>query len=160
MTRFNLQNKIGQGKIVQLILEVDIDDVTTIDQMDVYLEIEGVELVLNNNTAIPVGISNNTITLYRNDIDAVVENEHIFSQINLYPNPAKDNLNINFTSFSAENINIKVIDILGKTILIKDFETQQGENNFTLNVKDLPSGTYFLEIENGFENTVQKFMIW
>ena len=106
MTRFNLQNKIGQGKIVQLILEVDIDDVTTIDQMDVYLEIEGVELVLNNNTAIPVGISNNTITLYRNDIDAVVENEHIFSQINLYPNPAKDNLNISFTSFSAENIKL------------------------------------------------------
>ena len=259
LTRFNLQNKIGQGKIAQLILEVDVDDVTTIDQMDVYLEIEGVQLQLNNNTIIPVGASNATLTLYGetcnaptnlnetnlscssvtlnweampnaeayilagrkaggqvkvfpeiqnnfrtfngglqtnttyqwsvktkcNDIwtdyaplqsfttptcknstyDAskdpfLSDTENIFSEINLFPNPTKDYLNINFISFEQENINVKVIDIIGKTVLVEKMQALQGENNFSLNVKDLPNGTYFLEIGNGFENTVQKFIVW
>ena len=79
-----------------------------------------------------------------------------FSQINLYPNPAKNNLNISFTSFSKEIINVKVIDILGKTVLAEKIESLQGENNFMLNVKDLQKGSYFLQID---EN-VQKFIIY
>jgi len=51
---------------------------------------------------------------------------------------------------------VKVIDILGKTVLAEKIESLQGENNFMLNVKDLQKGSYFLQID---EN-VQKFIIY
>ncbi|MGB1205559.1 MAG: T9SS type A sorting domain-containing protein [Chitinophagales bacterium] len=53
-----------------------------------------------------------------------------------------------------------VAELCKQAVLAKKIESLQGENNVTLNVKDLPSGTYFLKMENGFENTVQKFMVW
>ncbi len=86
----------------------------------------------------------------------VNENEGFLSEINLYPNPAKNNLNINFMSFSEKNTSVKVIDILGKTILVEQIEVLQGENNFDLNVEDLQSGTYFVQINEA----VQKFMVY
>ena len=86
----------------------------------------------------------------------VNENEGFLSEINLYPNPAKNNLNINFMSFSEKNTNVKVIDILGKTVLVEQIEVLQGENNFDLNVEDLQSGTYFVQINEA----VQKFMVY
>jgi hypothetical protein len=87
------------------------------------------------------------------------QNENFLSQIKLYPNPAKNDLYIQFSSFENENINIKVVDILGKTVLIKDVKTEKGENSLLLNIKDLRSGTYFLQIENSFEQTVEKFLV-
>jgi hypothetical protein len=87
------------------------------------------------------------------------ETTAFFSQINLFPNPAKNDLHISFTSFSEENINVKVIDILGKTVLAEKIEILQGENNFDLNIETLQKGTYFLEIENGFERNIQKFLV-
>jgi len=43
--------------------------------------------------------------------------------------------------------------------LVEKIEILQGENSFNLNIETLQKGTYFLEMENGFERSVQKFLV-
>ncbi|MGB1207215.1 MAG: T9SS type A sorting domain-containing protein [Chitinophagales bacterium] len=90
----------------------------------------------------------------------VNETDDFFHEINLYPNPTKNELHINFTSFATENMQLNVTDILGKTVLKQDIETKQGENKFTLEVEHLKTGTYFLIIKNEAQQNVEKFTIW
>ncbi|MGB1207214.1 MAG: T9SS type A sorting domain-containing protein [Chitinophagales bacterium] len=90
----------------------------------------------------------------------VSETENYFVDINLYPNPAKDELHITFTSFETENIQLSITDILGKTVLQQDFESKQGENNILLQLDKLQTGYYFLTIDNGTQQSIEKFMVW
>ena len=68
-----------------------------------------------------------------------------------YPNPAKNNLNIQ----NAENSSVKVFDLLGRVVLL--------ENNISLNqqidVSKLTTGTYLIKIINGNQVKTDKFII-
>ena len=88
------------------------------------------------------------------------KNNDLADKILLFPNPAKDELHINFTSFETENIQLSITDILGKTVLKQDFESKQGENNILLQIDKLQTGYYFLTIDNGTQQSIEKFMVW
>lgn len=66
-----------------------------------------------------------------------------FITIDLYPNPAKDVLNIN-AEYKRYN-SVKVIDALGKTVLFKKTNVKQ------LNVSSLRKGIYFIQLFNKSE---------
>jgi Zn-dependent metalloprotease len=63
--------------------------------------------------------------------------------LEIYPNPAHDNLIIT----AQQNISaIRVIDMLGKTIISRDAEN---EKSVTLDVSALPAGVYFVKVNAG-----------
>lgn len=71
------------------------------------------------------------------------ENEFNFS-LTTYPNPTLENLNLLVANFHQENLNYKILDFEGKVIdqgVISQKET-------LIDMKSLPSATYFLEVQN------------
>jgi hypothetical protein len=77
--------------------------------------------------------------------------ENYVSNIEIYPNPASDYLNIN-NSLSSK---ISILDITGKTLLniFSDVE------NIKLDVSDFKQGMYFIHIENEASNYSEKIII-
>lgn len=73
----------------------------------------------------------------------VVYNEGLF---NIYPNPAKDFLNVEFSEHLNGAVNATVYDITGKAVLIND--TVLDLNKLSLDVSALANGVYILKISN------------
>jgi len=73
---------------------------------------------------------------------------------NIYPNPAQDIININgiYNNSEIENMNIKVIDVLGKVII----STKVDKDNFSVNISQLNKGLYFIQLDGG--NITHKFI--
>jgi len=65
--------------------------------------------------------------------------------INIYPNPAKNIINIR----NAENANIKIYDLIGKLVL----STNNVDKDQSINISNLKDGTYFVRI---FYNNIIK----
>lgn len=80
-------------------------------------------------------------------------NQNLFiSNVSLYPNPSNGNITIDLNQ-SFSKINIKVNNIVGQTILERNFENTD-KINFEINEN---SGIYFVEIHNetGLTTTIK-----
>ena len=74
----------------------------------------------------------------------------------VYPNPAKEFINVEFSGLSDENISIEIIDVFGKVV---QKENRKNENGiFNLNVSSLAAGYYLLKISSG-NSVIQKKII-
>lgn len=72
------------------------------------------------------------------------------TNLKLYPNPAKSILNLKIISEKTENIKLKITDVLGKVVYQKIIEVTAGENFSIVNIQNLPTGTYYLNVnQNG-----------
>jgi hypothetical protein len=65
-----------------------------------------------------------------------------------FPNPTTDILNFNIDAKETQPIEIIITDITGKTFKIHKQIIQVGKNQLTLQVDDLPNGTYIYTIDN------------
>lgn len=84
--------------------------------------------------------------------------ESLTTPFTIYPNPTRGTLTIGSSSFPLPNSEIRIVNILGQTLLsgvLNNHETHQDTTEQTIDVSSLPSGIYFLSIG---PNT-QKFVI-
>jgi hypothetical protein len=65
--------------------------------------------------------------------------------INIYPNPAEDLLNINFNNSQPLNIDIKIYDITGK-LIISHIQLINEKHLLSLPMKNVAAGKYLLNI--------------
>jgi hypothetical protein len=80
------------------------------------------------------------VTLFVDDAD---------SEISVFPNPATNILN--FRGVGEDNTSIRVMDALGRTLIVQTVSTSDG-----LNVSRLPNGTYFVEVSTATQHPVVK----
>ena len=93
-----------------------------------------------------------TCTLSTTIDEETIGEEAIF----VYPNPAKEFINVEFSGLSDENISIEIIDVFGKVV---QKENRKNENGiFNLNVSSLAAGYYVLKISSG-NSVIQKKII-
>lgn len=69
----------------------------------------------------------------------------------IYPNPAKNVLNVQLTSPPAPHIQVKLVNMAGNTVYY-DEVTLTIENTFKINTATLLSGTYILTVEADGQN--------
>lgn len=81
------------------------------------------------------------------------------SEINVYPNPATDLINIDFTSNSKTELYIKLSDISGREIKHKAVSVDYGSNQIMLKVPNNPEGIYLLSISNGKQSLNYKVVV-
>jgi hypothetical protein len=72
--------------------------------------------------------------------------------IKCWPNPASDYFNIQLPNENFKKYSLKVYSILGQKVFEKDFLLQ----NERINISNLPTGTYLLQINNGSKTEVVK----
>lgn len=77
------------------------------------------------------------------------------AQINIYPNPANDEINIHFTKLSGTNLIYSIRSIDGKEILTKNISIT-GLSTETINIRTLLKGMYFIELL--FDNQIKYFI--
>jgi hypothetical protein len=73
------------------------------------------------------------------------------STIQIYPVPTKDHLIIDFSSWENNNTDavLKIVDVHGRVLVMKKITIQQNSLLRIDEVRNFPSGAYFVLIENG-----------
>jgi hypothetical protein len=94
--------------------------------------------------------------IYINQIYGVTENADA-NQVNLYPNPATDFINITFSNPMLNSSSLKIFNTAGQQVCARSIAantTQVG-----INVSELPSGVYFVQIDAANGNPmIKKFL--
>lgn len=86
--------------------------------------------------------------------------EQNVSKVSIYPNPASEKINIDYTVAHTAPVKITLVDILGKTVDVLLNETKSvGNYNNSFNLKENLSGVYFIIINTQESTSVQKVMI-
>ena len=99
-------------------------------------------------------------TYFENNYDITsVENVELSKvQIKLYPNPAVNNITIEFEMENSEETTIDVMNVNGQVIQSTTIFTQVGNNMQNLDVSNLSNGTYFLSVKNNSGNYIKQFV--
>ncbi|MEN9446938.1 MAG: hypothetical protein RJA25_227 [Bacteroidota bacterium] len=124
------------------------------------------EIKIGENGQIPVvcasieNINNNTPE-DRTDNNTTCKEVAVgsFNILNIYPNPANDNINFGVMLPKDGKVNVRFIDIIGQGLYNKDFNGSRGYNQFTMPVSTLNSAVYIAEISFDGETVREKFMI-
>ncbi|NOY51149.1 MAG: T9SS type A sorting domain-containing protein [Chlorobi bacterium] len=76
-------------------------------------------------------------------IDEIFEN----GAVNVYPNPASESLNVEFSLLKDADIIISLSDISGKKLIYKHYSAKAGINKLPFEVSNLPKGYYLLKVD-------------
>ncbi len=66
----------------------------------------------------------------------------------MFPNPASNDLTISVSIQENIEVELSIFNLIGKRILTKTIDIQQGENIIPLDISHLPQGSYLLEMRN------------
>lgn len=79
--------------------------------------------------------------------------------LNVYPNPAKDEVNISFNLADAANASVKVIDVTGKEVAAQSSANAvSGAQKFTINTSNFAAGVYTVVVEHSNGTNTTKFI--
>lgn len=81
------------------------------------------------------------------------------SSFTLYPNPANDNVTLNFGMEKPETVVVSIYDVTGKLVNTFSNQANAGTNQLTLNVSGLNSGVYFVNAIVGQERVSKKLIV-
>ena len=80
------------------------------------------------------------------------------ASVNIYPNPAADYLNIDMEGFNGQQVQVIITDMSGKQVINNTLKVN-GSQTSTLDVSNLPTGTYFIQIQTEDQNVVKPIVI-
>ncbi len=90
-----------------------------------------------------------------NLVVGITENELIQNLV-LYPNPTDDELNVQFSLESSQQVFVQIQDLSGKILQNNLINANSGSNLVLLNTSELSSGMYFMKINiGGAQKTIQ-----
>ncbi|HMP25928.1 MAG TPA: T9SS type A sorting domain-containing protein [Saprospiraceae bacterium] len=103
-------------------------------------------------------------TLYLIDFpDLEIETEELQTQVtNIYPNPFRDILYIEYTSEENVEVQVKLVNAIGKIVLVQTFGAAKGTNKFSIETKNnVALGMYYLVVidQNG-HYSIHKIVHW
>lgn len=78
----------------------------------------------------------------------VEEEQASFTEVNVYPNPASEMLNIQLSSEVNGKAEIVVTDMLGKVVKNDQYNIMNGNNNFMMNVASFEAGMYVISVRD------------
>lgn len=81
------------------------------------------------------------------------------NNLKMYPNPAKNNLNIEFNSTSSQTVNIDIFNNLGQLVYTSRENVNAGRNIINMNISTLTPGIYTIKISDNKTNMVNKLII-
>ena len=83
-----------------------------------------------------------------------LEGGSAINNLSVYPNPSRDIFNVSFTSVDKQDLEVRVINVVGEVVYTVNLEQFIGEYTKQINLSDNAKGIYFIEIEtnNGVIN--------
>ena len=87
-----------------------------------------------------------------------VEGGTAINNLDVYPNPSRDIFNVSFTSEDVQNLDVRVLNLVGEIIFLEHLINFEGEYTKSFNLSEYSKGVYFLEIETN-DGVVNKKLI-
>lgn len=90
----------------------------------------------------------------------VEENSLLSNSLEVFPNPAIDNVGIKFSNEGSSTVDVSLINIAGQLVYSQQLSNISiGENLNYIDVKDIEKGTYFVKLQSGSAIAVRKIVI-
>ena len=85
---------------------------------------------------------------------AKISNGTAINNLDVYPNPSRDLFNVSFTSEDVQDLEVRVLNIVGEVVFTESLEQFVGEYTKQVDLASYTKGVYFLEIttNNGVVN--------
>lgn len=80
------------------------------------------------------------------------------TNMTLFPNPVSNDLTLRLVSSFNATVEIRIVDIQGKTVSIRNERIVPGNNQITMQLSDLPQGLYICRVNNGKSIETRKFL--
>ena len=80
------------------------------------------------------------------------------NQITLFPNPTKDELNIQFDFNTTESVDVYMTDLLGRNI--NNWSAFTPSENLSISLKDYTSGIYYFIFQLNENKIVKKVILY
>ncbi|WP_299883413.1 reprolysin-like metallopeptidase [uncultured Lacinutrix sp.] len=93
-----------------------------------------------------------------NVLEALSVNEFELNNLSIYPNPNNGAFNVKFNTTSS-NIDVAVFDIRGRSIIKNSYSNTSGEFNKAINLGNVESGMYLLNINDGSKTITKKIIV-
>jgi len=83
-----------------------------------------------------------------------LEGGSAIANLDVYPNPSRDIFNVTFTSEDAQDLDVRVINVVGEVVYTENLDQFIGEYTKSIDLATYTKGVYFLEIttNNGVVN--------
>ena len=101
----------------------------------------------------------NGFSLYYSDYSNEGISNYDFTELNVYPNPVSDKLNVTFTTNSDQNITYQIYDTKGMLINENSINSTSGSHHNTIDVSTLKSGVYFIKFIGSNSTSTKKFVV-
>jgi hypothetical protein len=75
------------------------------------------------------------------------------------PNPAIDQINLEFFTAKSAITNLNVIDVIGKTVVSKELISNIGINKNIIDISKLANGVYLLNLQSEGKSQSKKFVV-
>lgn len=122
---------------------------------------------LKNGIKIPLPPIKPGVTIYgsnslinRNSLNKF-EQDKLLSNVQVFPNPITDQINLRYFVAKNSNVSIKIMDVLGNEVItLFSQRVDPGEQKFTFNLNNkLSSGFYFVRMVVGAEQVTKRISI-
>lgn len=77
----------------------------------------------------------------------------------IYPNPANEFTNVILNIKEQANVSLKLMDLQGKEISIKNYGSLNGMKEININTSHLNAGVYFIELNLDGNKNVQRLIV-
>ncbi len=135
-----------------------IDDVTN-GKGNVLVDIQ------NNDFRIIAGKATSTMANFNNSVVDLfgkfnaVNNISEVTGVSVYPNPAVNEINVDFNSNIAFNGTVKIMDLSGKTLIQKSINALEGLNNVSFETSNVSNGIYLVVMSSNKGQFSQKVIV-
>ena len=75
-----------------------------------------------------------------------IEGGTAITNLDVYPNPSRDVFNVAFTSEEVQDLDVRVINVVGEVVCTEDLQQFVGEYTKSIDLAAYNKGVYFLEI--------------
>lgn len=82
-----------------------------------------------------------------------------FQQLNIYPNPTQDEVNITMQTDKVETLQLSFYDANGKIVLKDQVDLFEGQNQLQYQTDNLPEGVYIIRLQTKDELVHRKLMV-
>lgn len=88
-----------------------------------------------------------------------VSEENEFSEFNVFPNPASDEVNVSFSLESAQNTKISLLNTLGQTVKDFDIQANSGNNLVLIGTEEFEAGVYIIKVQTQGKEQTKRLII-
>lgn len=106
-----------------------------------------------------VGVFCNTREVYQGTWNWVGIEENTLSDMNVYPNPAEDIVNITLNANETTNAQVTITNIMGQVVYKQSTALNAGNNNFQINIGNFNAGVYVVNVKTNTGMTSQKLIV-